>query len=349
MIELFKFEFYRLYKSKLAWIIACIMAALPVLAVIAISVIYLYLTKHQDGVKISTSTSRYFTWLIISYFYKWVPLVMSLFVPLFVGRDYRDGFIRNKLTAGHTRIQIFTSSVVTKAAYSAVLCIIYMVFGLVAMAISPIGANINDGEMIVRALMLLLSAVATTVLFASLSMIIKNRAVPVILSVLFVMSFNIAGFLASTFAYDHDMIDDYAKIRSKKIEQMGEFGSDYGYEAKLDKKKYFNVGWYIGHPLAVLTNAALPNEFITTTSSIATDTNEALTYRKDVARHPFNSLGMSIMSQDVFYLEEKDIKKIDGAIISVEQAELEYNIKSIVWTAIYFGGGYLLFRRKNVF
>ena len=346
MIELFKFEFYRLFKSKIAWIIACVMAALPVLAVIALSLIYLYATKHMDSAKISTDTSRYFTWLIISYFYKWVPLVMSLFVPLFVGRDYRDGFIRNKLTAGHTRIQIFTTSVVTKAAYSAILCLIYMIFGLAAIACSPLGININDGEMIVRAMMLLLSAVVTTVLFASLSMVIKNRAVPVILSVVFVMSFNIAGFLATTFAYDHDMIDDYAKVRSKKMERMSGIKD---YDDDFDKSKYFNVGWYIGHPLSVLTNAGLPNEFITSTSNVVTDTSDALSYRKNVSRHPFNSLGMSLMSQDVFYLDDKDLKKIDGAIISVEQAELEYNIKSVLWTAVYFGGGYLLFRRKNVF
>ena len=55
------------------------------------------------------------------------------------------------------------------------------------------------------------------------------------------------------------------------------------------------------------------------------------------------------MTNGVSFIEEDDYKKIDGAIISIETAELQYNIKSVVWMAVYFGGGYALFRKKNVF
>ena len=344
MVELLKFEFYRLFKSKLSWIILGIMALLPVLAVVALTLIYVYATRGSKDANISSETTRFLTWVFVSYFYKWVPMVLALFIPLFVGRDYRDGFIRNKLTGGHTRFQIFTAAVISKAAYAVALCVAYIATGLIASAISPFGIDLNDGEMILRLLSLILSVVATSVLYTVLALIIKNRAVPVILSVVFVMSFSVAGLLATTFAYDHRMIDDYERVRERKIEKMG-FDPE---EAELDKDKYFNFGWYIGHPVFVLTNAGMQNEFIPGTGSFISMNSDSLSYSEEISRHPFNSL-ISLVTQDMTFLEDKEIHKIDGAYVSVETAELQYNIKSIAWTAVYFGAGYALFRKKNVF
>lgn len=344
MVELLKFEFYRLYKSKLSWIILGVMALLPVLAVVALSLIVLYVSRGQDF-EIEAEQSRFLTWLFISYFYKWVPMVLALFIPLFVGRDYRDGFIRNKLTAGHTRMQIFGAAIISKAVYAAALCIAYITTGLIASFISPFGADINGGEMLVRAFSLMLSVIATSVLFTVLALIIKNRAVPVILSVLFVMSFGVASTLATTFAYDHAMINDYERIRDKKIEKMG-YDPD---EMELDKDKFFNFGWYIGHPIFVMTNAGMQDEFITGTTSIMILNAESLQYSDEIPRHPFNSLVTTLVTQEMNFLDEKDLKKVDGAYVSVGTVELQYNIKSVLWTAVYFGAGYALFRKKNVF
>ena len=343
MIELLKFEFYRLYKSKLSWILVGVMALLPILAVIALTLIYVYATRGEEG-KIEPELSRFLTWVFVSYFYKWVPMVLALFIPLFVGRDYRDGFIRNKLTGGHTRFQIFTSAIISKAAYAVALCVAYIGAGLIASAISPFGVDVNDGEMFLRLLSMMLSVVATSVLFTVLALIIKNRAVPVILSVVFVMSFSLAGTLSTTFAYDHAMLKDYERIREKKIEKMGLDPDDF----EVDEDKYFNFGWYIGHPVFVLTNAGMQEEFVPGTTAFISLSSDSLSYNDEISRHPFNSI-MSIVTQDMSILEEKELHKIDGAYVSVETAELQYNIKSIVWIAVYFGAGYALFRKKNVF
>ena len=343
MVELLKFEYYRLIKSKMVWIILGVMAFLPVLPVILFSI----LVKFDGGdVKFSADEAKLLTWFVISYFYKWVPMVMALFVPLFVGRDYRDGFIRNKLTAGHTRFEIFTASVVTKVTYAIALCVAYVLVGLLAVAISPLDVNVNGGEMFLRASTLMLSAVATTVLFTSLTMIIKNRAVPVILSVLFVMSFSLAGLLATNFSYDHRMIREYSKLRQDMLEEQ--IGEDY--EDDFDEDKYFNVGWYIGHPISVATNTALQDEFLPGLNLISIN-EDSLTYKEKIARHPFNSMGLSMITNDGFgyYMDQHQLKKIHGAYVSVSKAELQYNIKSVVWMAVYFAGGYMIFRRKNVF
>lgn len=45
---------------------------------------------------------------------------MAVFIPLFFGAEYSDGAIRNKLTAGHSRLSIYLSHLITSVA--AALC-----------------------------------------------------------------------------------------------------------------------------------------------------------------------------------------------------------------------------------
>ncbi len=339
MIQLLKFEFYRLLKSKISWIILAVMTVLPVLAVIVISL----LIKLGNEDRITPDVAKFITWLVISYFYKWVPMVTALFIPIFTGRNFRDGFIRNMITAGHTRFQIFASAVISKAVYTALLCTGYVLGGILSLLVSPVPVNLNGGEMLLRALTLMLSAVATSVLYTTLVMVIRNKAVPIILSVLFVMSFTICGLLASSFSYNHKMVRQYSKIWTKTA-------GENGFASEFDEDGYFNVGWYAGHPLFVFTNASMENEFIFTSSSLVTDINGATSYSDEISRNNFSSISSLLFSKNAPIVSDDDIKKhVDGAYVSVERAELEYNIKSVVWIMIYFGAGYAIFRKKNIF
>ena len=44
-----------------------------------------------------------------------IPAFLAVFTPLFIGVEYRDGTIRNKLITGKTRTQIYLSSVIVTA------------------------------------------------------------------------------------------------------------------------------------------------------------------------------------------------------------------------------------------
>ena len=354
MRELLKFEYYRIWKSKVLWLMVAFAALAPILAAAALSFILHELEPDLlEEINFSSSNEKFFTWYVISYFYERLPLIMALFVPLFIGRDYKDGVIRNKLTAGHTRFEIFTSYVVTQVSVTVALSIVYILCGTVAMACTKFGVNLNHGEMLLRAGTLLLALIATTTLFAVISLLIKSRAGTTVICIAFIFSLGIFSLLSTNFSYSHKMIDQYQEIYEEKVGdfEVPDMYMSYYSPKEFDRDSYFNAGWYIGHPIFLLTDASLSDEFVPDFQSMLTFSDDELFgYPKKVSRTAFvDSLYAAFMGTGSGLITGDDLKKIDGAYVNFATAELQYNIKSIIWLGIYFGGGYALFRKKNIF
>jgi hypothetical protein len=154
------------------------------------------------------------------------------------------------------------------------------------------------------------------------------------------------------------MIDEYEDIYNDAVEDyFGGFDGNSMYygevDAKFDKDSYFNAGWYIGHPIFVLTNASLGDEFVANFSNIfmAGDVEDLFSYPDKIARTSFVSSYMTLLSGNNmgYFISQDDIEDIEGAFVDYDVAELQYNLKSVLWAAVYFCGGYALFRKKNIF
>lgn len=347
MLELIKFEYYRILKSKFIWVLAALAFIIPLLAAIAIN--YLINGFNMNDVDIDRTNVRFFTWYIISFFYERLPLALAIFIPLFIGRDYKDGFIRNKLTGGHKRIDIFASAVITEITVTVALSILYIIGGLIGCAFTTIGCDLNNGEMLLRAFTLLLALVSISVLFTAISLIIKSRAGTMVICIAFVFSLGMFSSLASNYAYDHKMIDAYGEIYEETVTSYTD-GYYTEAELKFDKDKYFNSGWYIGHPLFLLSNASLEADFIPSLSSMILD-DDMFSYPKKISRLTFVKSYYSLFMGDIsgLLMQQDDLDDIPGAYVSFEEAELTYNIKSVIWSCIFFGAGYAVFRKKNIF
>ena len=342
MPELLKFEYLRILKSKMIWVMIAISAVLPVLAVIGVQLI-LVLMNGELSFSLTKGNERFISWFVISYFYERLPIFIALFTPLFIGRDYKDGFIRNKITAGHTRFQVFCSAVITQASVTVCLCVVYILSGIIALLLTG-HLDLNHGEMIMRCLVLTLSLTATSVLFAVISLLIKSRAGTVVICAAFIFVSSTAAPAVTTFSYNHKMIDQYEEVYTDQLDLFN--------ESEFNKKDFFNAGWYILHPVYEVTNAGLGPEFVKTTSSFSLmEMDNLFEYNEKIARTGFVNQIYTIVTNNYgsFLLTEKDLKKIDGAYVKSSVAGAEYTVKSLVWMAVYFGGGYCLFRKKNLF
>ena len=70
-----------------------------------------------------------------------IGFVSSVFVGMFLGTEYSDGTIRNKIAVGHTRTSIYLANLIVCAAASALLLLISLAlgFGLGSFLLDPLG------------------------------------------------------------------------------------------------------------------------------------------------------------------------------------------------------------------
>ncbi|MCQ2516435.1 MAG: ABC transporter permease [Saccharofermentans sp.] len=360
MLELLKFEYYRLKKNPLFWIILALCVVAPLFVGIIVRVLATMIEKGGADISdldLSKANIKWITWFASSYFYVRLPLIMAIFTPLFIGRDYKDGIIRNKIIAGHTRLQIFATSIIVQCSVVFVFSVVYFVFGIIGMFITPFGPNINGGEMFIRAFILLISLCATVILITALSLTIKNRVLALVIAVVFVSTFNFFGTFASSYSYTPNMVDDYLDLYEDTLEKYEVYynwdNSDIE-DMIPAKSSFLGIPYYIGHPIYVLTNATMGSELIPSFSQAALLNDEIIpSYSNKVSREDAfkGNIIRAIFMDDFgsYMIDESDIRKMDGIVLPIEQVELTYTIKSIVWASIYAFCGYGIFRKKNLF
>lgn len=102
MSKLLSANFRRLVRDKKFWISAALIFVF-ILAVM-FSGYGVYLRNYPDGAPMEEQYYNIFPVM---------GLVYSIFITLFLGTDYSDGTIRNKLCVGHTRVNIYMANFVT--------------------------------------------------------------------------------------------------------------------------------------------------------------------------------------------------------------------------------------------
>lgn len=101
MRKLLAANFSRLWKSKIFWVTELGMA----LWGLFMFVMYLYNTKEQGASWMQSSAHIYFFYVLL-----YIGTVMAVFTSLFLGTEYSDGSIRNKLAVGHSRCTVYLAN-----------------------------------------------------------------------------------------------------------------------------------------------------------------------------------------------------------------------------------------------
>ena len=114
MRRLLRANFARLLKNKLFWILTCAELFLGALFPIL---------HYMDNIDENSGWNMDSTIFIYALF---VPLMVSLLTALFIGTDYSDGTMRNKLIAGHVRRKIYVANLISNVQVSFMLCVAFM-------------------------------------------------------------------------------------------------------------------------------------------------------------------------------------------------------------------------------
>ena len=108
MRKLLSANFYRLWKSKIFWLLEgiCFLFGVINYALVAVN------TKNlgQGWLEHNAHSYFYLPQVLV------MVVVIAVFTSFFIGADYSDGTIRNKLAVGHSRETFYLSCLVTTAA-----------------------------------------------------------------------------------------------------------------------------------------------------------------------------------------------------------------------------------------
>ncbi|HCT16130.1 MAG TPA: ABC transporter permease [Ruminococcaceae bacterium] len=164
MSKLLKANFFRLVKDKTFLLLTVIMFAVGALLPFAH-----YMDSVHSGVPWALDFS-FFTYAFLA------PILLAVLTSLFVGNEYSNGTIRNKIIAGHRRICIYLSNLIVCIAAGIVMCAAYTVphvcLGLLLNG--RFGSPARTVILYIGLSAALITAVAT--LFVLIAMLCQNKA-----------------------------------------------------------------------------------------------------------------------------------------------------------------------------
>lgn len=113
-----------------------------------------------------------------------VAILIPAFVSLFVGTEYSDGTIRNKMIIGHTRTCIYLSNLIVSSTAGLGFCISYIVGVIVAgLPLYTIDTGILEGTVILVLCSFVMS-IAFTALCVLTAMLCQNKALTAVINIL---------------------------------------------------------------------------------------------------------------------------------------------------------------------
>lgn len=119
-------------------------------------------------------------------------LALAVFCALFLGTEYADGTIRNKLIAGHTRSAVYLSNLAVCTGVGWVLCAVSLAVGLARRLILGDG-GLEAAETAFAAACSLLLAFACAALFTLLATLLQSRSAGAVACLLLALGLLVAG------------------------------------------------------------------------------------------------------------------------------------------------------------
>lgn len=123
MIRLLNAGFTRLRKNRVFWLFLIFSICMSLFMVYSR---YKDMKEYGDIVEVEQIILNYSTI---------IGIVIAIFISLFLGVEYSDGAIRNKITIGHSRIKIYLSNLII-VSVTGVFC--YIVFSLISACIGAL-------------------------------------------------------------------------------------------------------------------------------------------------------------------------------------------------------------------
>lgn len=174
MNKLLAANFSRLLRNKVFWV-CCIFAFCYGVFMQVMN----YLTTTASG-EVPQIDDLFFSFSI------WTGILLSAFISLFLGTEYSDGTIRNKLVIGHRRRDIYLSNLIVCITAGAVMCALNLIASF-AVGLPLIGRFDAGAELVFATCIgILVAAAAFASICTMISMLCQNRAAAAVINILLI-------------------------------------------------------------------------------------------------------------------------------------------------------------------
>lgn len=178
MLKLLSANFIRLWKDKIFWLGFCVLTAFGAI--------------DRIGVSMDTMEEHYLEeafWIQALV----IGLVLAVFVSIFVGVEYENGTIRNKIASGHFRSDIYLANVIVCIAAGWLMCLGCLIASLLV-GIPTLGFfHVELSVIFLQGICVFSLSAAYTAIFCLIAMLISNRTVTAVISVILSFFLLLAG------------------------------------------------------------------------------------------------------------------------------------------------------------
>lgn len=198
MSKLLAANFMRIKKNKAFWSGIIFMFGLGI-----IFPVKRYADMVQTGWVNNLDNGFYFCAVLIA-------IVMAVFCSMFIGTEYSDGTIRNKIIVGQKRAAIYLANAVTSSLVSIIMCIVFVVPYL-CVGIPLLGFFTADIKMILLiGVAVLFLAAAFSSVFTLIAMLCRNKATAAVACLLLAFGLIITGAVLNEMLNAPKMISGYS-------------------------------------------------------------------------------------------------------------------------------------------
>lgn len=197
MRKLLSANFARLRSSKLF--------RLELLTAVGMAGLFLFANQFEGAATIKHMDYPYFNQFIYN------PIIFAAFTSLWLGTEYSDGTMRNKLVAGHSRLAVYGAHLVSVVVVSLLVVTTQIA---VTLTIGPLvfeAFRFSATEIVVAAVTALLVSASCAAIYTALAMNIQNKASGVIVSIAITIGLLLLTSLLSGVLYAPEMVYEYVE------------------------------------------------------------------------------------------------------------------------------------------
>ena len=224
MYKLLKANFFRLVKNKIFWGIVIITI------LIANFILFNTILNQQGEIKEGIDN------ILVMYIH-FIGIFIAIFTSLFVGTEYSDGALRNKIVIGHSRKHIYLANLITSIVVGICIELIYMLV-ITVVGIPTLGTlQMTTEKFLFIVLDIIFIIIAYASIFTCVTLLCSDITVSTVTCIILVLVMLVVSMALSSTANATKYYENYSQNENGEIEVYQEPNPGYPGDFKKNVAK----------------------------------------------------------------------------------------------------------------